>query len=132
MSSLVRLLLICLIAMALPVQGVAAATLNSCGPDHSSQLTLSGGDGYQRLGGHGHAAVSDADTAAHGTAADLGQHGKHGAGAHAACCVAIALPASALLVPLIEHGVAHVAPVPSIYIGPVGAGLERPPKHPRA
>jgi hypothetical protein len=41
MSRLVRLLLICIIAAAIPLKGLAAVTMISCGPGHQRQVAAS-------------------------------------------------------------------------------------------
>ena len=128
MSSLRRLLLVWLIAIALPAQGVAAATLQFCGPGHESQLRLLEASARDRHGDHHHATEHSGAGAAQGAAGDLAPHGKLNCSACAACCAATALPASPLSVPAIEPAVERVAPILSTYVGPVGAGLERPPK----
>lgn len=133
MPSLARLLLICLIALALPVQGIAAATQRLCEAGRASRSALAAMDARHDAGHdlghahtHDHAHVDGGE--AHGTPGDVGQHGESAPGAHAACCVAIALPPALPTLALAGSAVEPAEPLPVAYIGFVGAGLERPPK----
>jgi hypothetical protein len=128
MSSPWRLLLIWLIALALPAQGIAAATMQFCGPGHPSQMQWLGASAHDRHGDHGHATEHRGTGMHPGAPADLARHGKLKCSACAACCAATALPPSPLTVPVIEPAVARVTLMTSTYVGPVDAGLERPPK----
>ena len=128
MSSLGRLLLIWLVAFALPAQGVAAATLKFCAPAHESQMRLLAASAHERQGAHHHAAVPSGADAEQGAASDLAQPGKLNCSACAACCAATALPAAPLAVPAIEPAVERVTARVVAYVGPAGTGLERPPK----
>lgn len=127
MPSLARLLLICLVALALPVQGIAAATQRLCEAGHASRSAPAAMEAGHDLG-HAHAHAHVDGGAAHGTPGDVGQHGKSAPSAHAACCVAIALLPALPTLALVSSAVEPAAPLPVAYIGFVGAGLERPPK----
>lgn len=136
MRLVVRCLLIWLVALAVPLQGMAAASLRHCMPAHERMQ----GAGTVHAEGHSHAAHShhhhpgDQAASSGSTAHDAGPHqaadsfkaGK--CSACAACCVALGLPADAVQVPVVPAGgfVARlrVAASPSFVPG----GLDRPPR----
>jgi hypothetical protein len=128
MSSLGRLLLIWLVAFALPAQGIAAATLKFCAPAHESQLRLLAVSAHERHGEHHRSVVPSGAAAEQGGATDPAQQGKLNCSACAACCAATALPAAPLTVPAIEPAVERVTARVAAYVSPVGMGLERPPR----
>lgn len=137
MRALVRCLLIWLMALAVPLQGMAAASLRHCMPAHERTH----GDGTPHAEGHAHAgpshglhaADSAADSAA-GTGQDAAPHqaadgfkaGK--CSACAACCVALGLPAPTVQVPVVPAdafiAILRTAAPPSFVPG----GLDRPPR----
>jgi hypothetical protein len=117
-----RLLLIWLMVLALPVQGLAAAGLMHCAPIHERV------DGQ---GHHGDAAHAHVDHAAHdGHAADAIDHAAHGhtCSACAACCPAIGLPAHGVDLPSAPVGGFAAGAAQSAGPSFVPAGLERPPR----
>jgi hypothetical protein len=136
MHLVVRCLLIWLMALAVPLQGVAAANLRYCMPVHERMQET----GTAHADGSSHAVpshrhlpgdhASDASDAAH----DAGPHdaaegfkaGK--CSACAACCVALGLPADAVQVPVVPADAfiarLRVAAPPSFVPG----GLDRPPR----
>lgn len=115
-----RLLLVCLVALALPAQGIAAATMRLCAPAHASHEAHAA-DAHR----HGaHAGAADAAAVAD----DHGRLDKRGFGAHGGCCVATALPAPVFVLPVLESADAPLALAPTSYVGPVVTGLDRPPK----
>jgi hypothetical protein len=77
MSRLVRLLLICIIAAAIPLKGLAAVTMLGCGPGHSRQAAASmqahhSGSASLKSSHHGVADTSVASAALDaGEAADI-------------------------------------------------------------
>lgn len=151
MRRVVRAFLVWVMVVALPVQGMAASTMLFCGPGHEHMMPVPvldapavapghGGDVVHQAAatghdGHEHAVASDpvASEARAGTDADDGkglfpQHGKFSCSACAACCSAMALPASFALPevtsPALPIGAAPDAPVASHQPD----GLERPPR----
>ncbi len=141
MSSLTRLLLIWLMALALPVQGFAAAAGRHCAAGHEraqvatvvaatgSEAVQRAHDGYQAM--HGHAA---ADAGHHSDAAPDG--GKASpltadttkCSACAACCAALALPAGPIVLPAPVLGTAVALPAVVAAASFVPGGLDRPPR----
>ena len=118
-----RLLLICLVTLALPAQGIAATTMHLCAPAHALHDAQAGAP----HAAHGDAAAVSHAAPTHAAAADHAPHGKSGFGVHG-CCVATAMPVSIFVMPVVEPASQPVALVPPTYVGPVVTGLERPPK----
>jgi predicted metal-binding membrane protein len=136
MKPVLRTLWICLLLLALPVQGFAAAQMAQCGPGHGPMRHAS-------TGGHEHephAQVQDqheyhVHAAAHADEAPSDAStppAKHHCSACAACCVGMALPSSAPVViapaDAVRHGVATAVADPIF----LTSGLERPPRSPLA
>ena len=135
MRFLLRSLLVWLMALALPLQGIAAAGMQACGPTHghTGPVVASAHESV-----HGHAAMRSVHGDVHGEAhAPALQHPSadtelpaagHQCGACAACCPAVALPAALVLpaVPLSETVVIPAAPARLASFVP--PGLERPPR----
>lgn len=134
----IRTALIWLAALAIPVQGVAAATMLFCGPAHHRMAhALAVGDRHDAsaamqdhgIAGHEHAAAHSHEegSSSHGSA-KLTHLGKFTCSACASCCSMLALPTT--LLPLgepeaaIETRVAVRVGVPDF----VTEGLERPPR----
>lgn len=131
MNPVLRTLWICLLLLALPVQGFAAARMMQCGPGHARMQHT---DGTAQHDGHEH---HDHQAESPSQADDMSQHGslpaaKHHCSACAACCVGMALPSSApvLATPL------ESLPLVAATGGPdpvfLTSGLERPPRTLRA
>jgi hypothetical protein len=132
-----RTLWICLLLLALPVQGFAAAQMTQCGPSHGRMQHASSGahDHEQHVQAQDHHHAHQADAAVH--ADDAAGDGstppaKHHCSACAACCVGMALPSSAPVViapaEAVLHRVATGAADPIF----LTSGLERPPRSPLA
>lgn len=128
MSPLGRLLLIWLVAFALPVQGFAAATLKFCASAHGSQLRLLAAPEHERHGAHHPAAMPSGAGPEQDAASDPAPQGTLSCSACAACCAATALPPAPWTVPTIEPAVERMTARVAAYVSPVGMGLERPPK----
>lgn len=122
----VRSLWICLLALALPVQGFAAAQMMPCGPAHESMHDARM-HAHEPAHDHGDqvALHAHADAAAQDPSSPLAQHS---CSACAACCVGMALPSSAPVL---------AAPAESAMRDTAGgaaepvfltSGLERPPR----
>jgi Na+-transporting methylmalonyl-CoA/oxaloacetate decarboxylase gamma subunit len=137
--SKLRIVLICMIVLAMPVQGIAAATMRFCAP------------GGQWPAHHGAAAHAAHHHAAHAQAAAPSHHHHHhgqavadatndesngGLGAMskmkcsvcAVCCMAAAIAPDIPTVHVVENGSKVMLPVSVSYVGPVADGLERPPR----
>lgn len=108
MRALVRIVLAWVVAMALPVQGFAAAAMLSCGPGHARMAeAVDAGhshefrhgahprlDAHAVAGVHSLAEVAVPDKASPDASAASAASGAFTCSACAACCVASALPAS--------------------------------------
>lgn len=131
MRSLLRLLLLCLMAVALPVQGFAAAGAMHCATMHER---MQGVDVHHHDDGadHPHAQaashhdMSSTDAGSDDSAARVG--GMFKCSACAACCVGLGLPASVISVP---PGPAEGLTPPSVSRAVATfftGGPERPPR----
>jgi hypothetical protein len=123
-----RIAMMCLLAVALPLQGSVAATLRVCGPGHDRMAVAAAA-----IAGHDHAAHhhDDAVASAHdadATTQDLHKSAQHKCSACAACCVTAALPASVLRFEAVADA---AAPPSAFFSSPVAFltdGPERPPR----
>ena len=140
MRLLVRVLLVWLMVLALPVQGFAAAAMQHCAPMQQRQAVAGAVNEHAH---HESIAVevpgSAADADAHGhdhahqpAAGDIAAGdpttADHQCSVCAACCLALALPASAVKLPsvLIDAPFSRTAsPALPSFVPP---GLERPPR----
>jgi hypothetical protein len=132
MSSRFRQALMWLLLLALPVQGLAAATMLHCGAGHqrgASSLAGKAGSAHRHAasGAHHHAAAAVVTAAvAHDAAQpDLT---KSKCSACAACCIGAALPATALVFESFAPALAPLAFVSEPAIGFVTDGPDRPPR----
>lgn len=135
MRSLLHSLFVWLLALALPLQGIAAAGMQACGPTHGHTVPVAAsahGAGHGHTGAH--SVHGDVHAEAHVPAVEhpsadteLPAAG-HQCGACAACCPAVALP-SALALPVAPASEAVVIPAaPARLASFVPPGLERPPR----
>lgn len=125
MGSTLRALCVWLMMLALPFQGMAAASLRHCGPAHeaTAPAAVSAGHDHAR---HHHASESSASGSGHGAQAVAAKAGS--CSACAACCAAAAPPASLPL--LAEPALAGFEP-PTLQVSVLPfltAGPERPPR----
>ena len=138
MRSICRLLLISMVAVALPVQGFAAAGMLHCvspamptlaqshalaqshSDAHFEEDSAAGGDSHHaHHAGHGDAAASPELQPS---------HDGHKCSACAACCAGAALPASAIRLALPEPSVEPALPPAKTAVSFIASGLERPPR----
>jgi hypothetical protein len=135
----IRIVLVWLLALALPVQGFASAAMAHCGQSHQQMHPAGAGAGHSH--GNGAAAPHHHDTASAGAATHAAspQHeaaqlakftdlGQYKCSACASCCSAVALPTGMPDVPEPATPPAVFAPdVPSVADFAVG-GPDRPPR----
>ena len=128
MDVIVRVLLMWLLAVALPVQGVAAATMQFCGPGHHPQQVQAAPHDHDPDHGMADSAhhAGPADKAP--ASADLSQHGQQKCSACAACCAGSAPPSAAITLPVVKPVIERVGVAQKPYVGPDVAGLEKPPR----
>ena len=138
-----RIALMWLLALAVPVQGFAAASMLSCGPGHHGSAAVHSHDGHPHShdhavaeGAHDHPAVAEASSGFsndspsgdHAESADLDKWSKGTCSACASCCTAAALPSTVISFGVSASHDTFFAVVP----GNVGAfltdGPERPPR----
>jgi len=162
MGQVLRTVLICLLALAVPAQGMAAATMLHCGPGHHGAQAahskvqalpdlLQALPGGREVHGHelGHASdpgtVSDIrqnatltdapDAAQTDNATDAVKAVKTASqkcSACASCCGALALPGSAAMPPMVYAARETTALALPVAASVVVDGPERPPRHLRA
>ncbi len=138
MKTALRSLWICLLLLALPVQGFAAAQMAQCGPGHGRLQHAS-------VGGHGdggalhtheqHAQDDHQHAASHADDASIDDStpaAKHHCSACASCCVGLALPSSTPVVVAPSEATLHVSGGGAADPVFLTSGLERPPRSPGA
>jgi hypothetical protein len=133
MPRLARLALMFVLAIALPLQGMAAATMISCGlGEHEHDHAHAVSHDHHGSAGHAHATeASSHDTPvahSHDGKADLPKGALHKCSACASCCVGAAVPSQAIAfdtVKLTDRFAPLVARSVPAY---VSEGLERPPR----
>lgn len=131
----------CLLMLALPLQGFAAATMLACGPNHHRMAAgLAGVDaGPQRnvtvQHAHHHAANTEhaatsapADGSAGPTAHDLSSLSKFKCSACAACCMGAALPTGTLIFATFAPAALPTSLLPVAPTQFFTDGPERPPR----
>jgi hypothetical protein len=147
MSLFVRTLVLCVLALALPMQGLAAATMQHCGSNHHARTAAApkvhdhAAHGHADHQGHG-AMTADHHHAAPGTtdvAADTGDDQVSNylnassvvtakCSACASCCSALALPATIAQIAVVQQHASRFPPL-ALEFGPVVTdSLERPPR----
>jgi len=123
MSPWLRIVVIWLLALALPAQGLAAASMALCKPVPAAPATASSTEHC-----HEHAAPVLAEKAEPASAAKAAAASKAKCSVCAACGVAAALPALALQVPEPPLAAAVFSAVLFTVEKFVAAGPERPPR----
>jgi len=141
MNRFFRMLLLCLLVAALPLQGIAATMQAACGPakDHGIAdhgLAASHGqhqEQHQHHGGARDAGPADSHAAAQAAVAsdspsgDQEHHSKCSVCAY--CCVgAAAPPGAAVSEPAHASPLPVIVPAAPLLVGIVSSGLDRPPK----
>lgn len=139
MRPLCRFLLLCLMAIALPVQGFAAAGMKHCGPMHDRMQAAMAAQAVHHDDGHVHHHDADGAPQGHDGGADAADHAPAAeksraataavkCSACAACCVALGLPASALQLPQPPAEGLQPPLVTAEAAAFLTGGLERPPR----
>lgn len=134
MLSLRRLLIVCLLALALPVQGLAAVVMMHCAAEPALQPEKMLMQEHPHHHQHAHgAAEAGAALDAAATADDPGQgapvsHQGHGCSACASCCVAMGLPSQAQALGLLLHSQAPALAAHADLPAFLTEGPERPPR----
>jgi hypothetical protein len=133
MNRFVRALTIWIVALAVPLQGHAAAAMIACGPMHS-RMASSGDhpaahEDHAAAGHSGHSMDGASGEANGDEPSSLSKFMKFNCSACASCCTASAAPAP--LIPALGATRAHTVAIP--FFGSSGDsivpdGLERPPR----
>lgn len=126
MSVFVRTLLICLMALTLPLQGVASALSLACAMTHHAATSLDSAEHTE----HAHHASPD-QSGHHATADDNGSTSSHtscNGSAHCSLCPAMLPQLIDATLPTLSAPTAHpsLRPAPPSSFSP--EGLERPPR----
>jgi hypothetical protein len=126
MGSWLRLLCVWLLAMALPLHGIAAATM----PFHPSVLAGPAATAmdHSRHATAGHATAAAGDCAGNPASHDPAAHSKTKCSACTVCGTASALPPGTPTVPGVKPAIEPATVVAARYADPGVAGLERPPR----
>lgn len=132
MTRVWRLILICLLGIALPVQGFAAYSMVACGPAHHSAALA------QAQEAHHHGAVVSGHDSEHAkvmSTADPSQESSHASPAKAnkcsvcaSCCSATALPSLSVMLTSLVVMEEFATLEPGSVAVCSGEGLERPPR----
>jgi hypothetical protein len=124
--SLLRPLLVWLMVLALPLQGLAAATMLNCATAHGAAVVAHDDPAQAHDHDHGHDHM--AMTAAHGDATGDAPTLDHKCSACAACHASLGLPAALPVLPDFDVTEVH-GPVSASGVSPfLTGGLERPPR----
>jgi hypothetical protein len=129
MRALMRLLLLCLIAVAVPLQGFAATGAVHCAPMHDRmEAAMADHHGDRRPDHHHQPVAADHALAEHDATASQSGVGTFKCSACAACCVAMGLPAGAIALPQApaDGPLAALTSPPDVAF--LTGGPERPPR----
>ena len=138
MTWLLRTLLMCLLALALPLQGAVASTLRLCGPDQPlvQAASLDESATHARMGHAHHAGMADAGATTHPAVSPAGNPVGNAADNKCSVCAACCLMAVTPSVPrLPEPSAALFRYRPQhllLRADFLPSGLERPPRTPLA
>ncbi|MCM5680365.1 hypothetical protein M8A51_12575 [Schlegelella sp. S2-27] len=137
MPVVLRFVFVCLLSLAVPLQGYAAAAMTFCGTIHERMVSEHADAHHQHDADHApHAAPHDHHAAAtHSNATPAADHpapwqqlADHDCSACAACCSSAALPASGVDLPTTLARI-HPAPWLPLACAPfLTGGQERPPR----
>lgn len=131
MWRVVRTAVMLLVALAIPLQGFAAATMLSCGPGHHRTMAaaMAGDVPAHDHAAQGHDRVTVVAAAPDASAlADLHQLASFKCSACAACGVTTALPSSSVGFEPLEQTAVFVLPPTAAGTPFLTGGLERPPR----
>ncbi|MDO8772209.1 MAG: hypothetical protein Q7K57_26610 [Burkholderiaceae bacterium] len=131
MKKMFRLFLLCIIFVAIPFQGFAAAAMVDCNTEHRHTFPGEQHDhGNTQIGHHDHQ-HSGTDKASDGTlskASPVTKAMKDKCSACASCCVGAALVTNSTVPPVSTPSSEKISLVFSSHFGHISDGLERPPR----
>lgn len=138
MASAFRYVLVWLLSLAIPAQGVAAATMLHCGPSHHRQAQAAAAVHDQHAGHHAasvshngaheHVATATAGETTDGASSSLGSSDQGKCGACANCCSAFAIPVAAPTLAEVSSPTLRFPPLPLAFEPVDIDGLKRPPR----
>jgi len=123
--------------LAMPLQGIAAATMRFCAPGHHSKAMHSEGEPAAHRQGvhapssaapHHHEEQPQADADSAHSKDGLAKTGTLKCSVCAVCCMAAAVAPAMPTVHGIEASSKITPPASASYVGPAADGLERPPR----
>ena len=128
-----------ILALAIPLQGIAAATMAACGPEHATVPNTSmgpvGQDTRAEASEH-HAMHHHVHASSHG-GIDANDHARHAGldklakakcSVCASCCAGSAMPSTFVVFDSVALTESFALPVPTGTAAFLTAGLERPPR----
>lgn len=115
MQKLTRLFLLCLMLIAIPIQGIAASTMLYCDSGHHQSMSFDDSE---------HVLSSDHSSHIKHTDATATEEGDSCAACCIGCAMAMALPSLAVSSPTSIK----IHSIFSSHVGYIGDGLERPPR----
>jgi hypothetical protein len=125
MRRVLKLWLMLIIALALPVQGFAAATMFHCASAMGQASAAAGGHDHSR---HSHAGANDASMHQAQGKADLNPGQSPACSACASCCTAAALPAAPIPIASTDAPSSYARPMAPAIAAFLTGGPERPPR----
>jgi hypothetical protein len=136
MNRILKIFLSLLLALALPMQGYAAATMFSCGAAHAHFANASNDNLSMRHASHEAGDVSHQHHVSmrhvpdsHDSSDHFGQHGHSSCSTCAVCCIGIALtPAAPVWHPPHDAKDSHYISLAVSFSGHVPPGIDRPPR----
>lgn len=129
MKKLFRLFLLCIMFVAIPFQGFAAAAMVNCNTEHHHVLPGEQHD-HAQAGQHEHQHNSNDKVSNHSVskASPVTKVMKDKCSACASCCVGAALVTNSTATPVSTPSSEKISLVFSSHFGHISDGLERPPR----
>ena len=131
MKKLFRLFLLCIMFVAIPFQGFAAAAMVNCNTEHHHVLPGEQHDhDHAQVGQHEHQHSSNDKVSNHSVskASPVTKVMKDKCSACASCCVGAALVTNSAIPPVSTPSSEKISLVFSSHFGHISDGLERPPR----
>ncbi|MBI1770785.1 MAG: hypothetical protein HYR68_00155 [Burkholderiales bacterium] len=131
MKKLFRLFLLCIMFVAIPFQGFAAAAMVDCNTEHHHVLPNEQHDhDHAQVGQHKHQHSADDKVSNHAVskASPVTKVMKDKCSACASCCVGAALVTTSTVPPVSTPSSEKISLVSSSHFGHISDGLERPPR----
>lgn len=131
MKKLFRLFLLCILFVAIPFQGFAAAAMVDCNTEHHHSFPgeqHDHDDARARQHDHAHSEADKASDHALAKVSPVAKSMKDKCSACASCCVGAALVSNSAVPPVSTPSSEKISLFFSSYFGHISDGLERPPR----